>query len=339
MIFLSGSFIFTRIYNALAEREGKRVTLPTLVTVTSLTEKQIQGSIANARRVHELYADQIEVVETGRVWKLKRIAKEDKYATPEEIVEEVQVGSTHIWKRVLAALVANEGRISSKELLAERASTPDHPITPHQAANAMMTILRRPGTGERIETKVSGHAWKYHAPTQSTNVTAPKAEGTSVSAPIRGSVLRYFAKHPGEILFRDDIAEDLGFTVKQVQSAMYSLLNENQATRDDFEVVQASYAWRYVPNRTVAPAESNGQVTPALEQAPAQEFKPTPSAPVATVTLPLKRTDGTSVVVPAVTPAQTATTNRLFEEIGQAGNGDILVQESETKKIYRAIEL
>jgi hypothetical protein len=340
VIFLSGSYIFTRVYNALAEREGKRVTLPTLATVTGLTETQIQNTIANARRTSQLHAAQIEVVRAGRVWRLRNNKREDTYATPEEIVEAVEVGSTHIWKRVLAALVENEGKISSKELLAERASTEEHPVTPHQAANAMMTILRRPNIGPQIETKVTGHAWKYHAPAETkktVDAASAKPEGVvTVSTPIRGSVLRYFAQRPGETLFRDDIASDLGFTVKQVQSAVWGLLNDNQQTKDDFVVIQSSYAWQYVPNRKavkanadVKPAE-NGHVTPALSSVPAQAY--TPSA--ATTTLPVSSRVPS---IPKATPA--AAGGRLFEEIGQTSSGDILVQEAETKKIYRATEL
>lgn len=334
---MSGSYIFTRVYNALAEREGKRVTLPTLVTVTGLTETQIQNTIANARRTSELHASQIEVVKTGRVWRLSA-SKKDEYATPEDIVEAVGVGSTHIWKRVFTALVENEGKISSKELLAERASTPEHPITPHQAANAMLTIMRRPIIGARIETKWTGNAWKYVAtasqdPKKSTSSTSSKPEGiSSVSAPIRGSVLRYFVQRPGETLFRDDIANELGFTVKQVQSAMYSLLNENEATKKNFTVMQTSYAWMYTPSPEVK-AESNGHVTPALESVPAQAY--TPDA-VAT-TLPV------SPQVPSIPKAApmatTVTTGRLFEEIGRTTDDALLLKEADTSTIYRATPL
>lgn len=340
MIFLRSSYIFRRIYNALAERQGKRVTLPTLATVTGLSEKQIQNSIANARRVSSVYADQIVVVKAGRAWKLKENGEVNRYPTPDEIVKEVAVGSTHIWKVVLKALVSNAGKITSSDLLAELASTPEKPITTTQARTAMLTIMRQPEIAPHIETKVAGLAWVYHTP-QATAIAGPKTkseDSKTVSAPIRGSVLRYFHQHPGETLFRDDIAEDLGFTVKQIQSAIWSLLNENPATKDDIVVVQPSYAWRYVPNRKTT-IESNGHVTPAPETVPTQEFTPTPSAPVATVTLPLTKTDGTSVVIPVATKSRTEPRSRLFEEIGQTANGDILVQESESKKVYRAVEL
>ena len=341
MIFLSGSAIFSRIFNALTQREGKRVTLPTLVSVTGLTENQIKNSIANARRTSAVHARQIEVVKLGREWKFKGDKSVGDYPTPEKIASEVAMGSTHIWKTVLAALMSNVGKVTSKELLAELASTEERTITPIQAANAMLTIMRQPGMADKIETLWAGNAWRYVETAESSET--PKTSKTKtktttsvpvVSVPIRGSVLRYFAQHPGETLFRDDIAEDLGFTVKQVQGAMWHLLNENDTTKNDFVIVQSSYAWQYVPNRQ-AKAESNGHVTTMPASVPAAEYTPS----VATTTLPAaSKVSNTPKAEPTSAAVATAT-SRLFEEIGTLSNGGVLVKESESGAIYRATPL
>lgn len=355
MIFLSGSYIFTRIYNALAQREGKKVTLPTLVSVTGLTEAQIQSSIANARRTREVHARQIEVVQLGRVWKFKGDSSVGGYVTPDEVVKAVEVGSQHIWKIVLAALVKNVGKITSKELLAQLASTPEKTITPTQASQAMLTVMRQPGVADKIEVLWAGNAWRYReakeAKEAKEQVTSPTfSETKAVSAPIRGSVLRYFAQHPGETLFRDDIAADLGFTVKQVQSAMWHLLNENNGTKSDFVIIQSSYAWQYVPNRAAvastsvtSSASSNGHVTPELVATPAQAY--TPAA--ATTTLPVSSKVPTIPQAAAAAAevssdertATVATSGRLFEEIDQLADGALLLREAESNTIYRATKL
>jgi hypothetical protein len=351
VIFLSGSYIFTRVFNALTSREGKRVTLPTLVSMTGLTEAQIQGSIANARRTSEAHRRQIEVVRVGRVWRFKAVNGVGEYPTAEDIVKEVEMGSKHIWKSVLAALVSNAGNVTSKELLAELVSTDERQVTPVQAAHAMLTVMRQPNISGKIETLWKGNAWKYRADPEAaakSSKTTPE-EHKPVSAPIRGSVLRYFAQRPGVTLFRDDIAQDLGFTVKQVQSAIWGLLNENPSTKDDFVVIQSSYAWQYVPNRKakaqqqpapeVTPApevkpQENGRVTPALTGAPAQAY----THQVATAHLP--GVPSIPQVQPEPAPAAVVTkSGRLFEEIGQTTEGAVLVKESESGTIYRATPL
>lgn len=329
---LSGSAIFSAIFSALASREGKKTTLPTLVSMTGYSEQQIRGSIANARKTREMHNRQIEVVQVGRAWRFKADPTVGNYITPEKVAEEVEVGSQHIWKRVLKSLMDNQGKITSKELLAQLASDDEREITPIQASNAMQTILRRPGMGAKIEVLWAGNAWRYVGDADDTPVveSKPKSE-TKVSAPIRGSVLRYFTQHPGETLFLDDVAAELGFTRKQVQNAMWSLLNENDVTRKDFTVIQPAYAWKY---REVK-AEMNGHAPAAIERVPAQSY--TPEAVATTVT--------TSPVVsntPAAAPVAVAVatvTGRLFEEIAQLPNDDVLVKESETGTIYRATPL
>lgn len=350
MIFLTATHKFPVIYDALTRREGKKTTLPTLVSMTGLTEAQIKAAIANARRTNAAHAAQIEVVEVGRAWRFKATSDNaSPYVSPEEVVKAVEVGAPHIWKRVLAILAAHDGAVLTRERIAELSGKDgEEQLTVNQASNAMLTIMRQPVIGSYVETVWAGRSWRYRDPSKVTTA-APASTNTPtpVSPSIRNSVLRYFTQHPGDTLFVDDIAADLGFTRKQVQNAVYGMTHDEKSTiRDDFVIVSQGSAWRYVPNREV----SNGKVTPAPEKVPALAFsaatpnaavhaQATPKAaiashdaPVPTSTLPI------SPKVPNIPPAG-STAARLFEEIGQASNGDILVQESESKKIYRATEL
>lgn len=342
MIFLSGSYIFSRVYAALAQREGKKTTLPTLVSMTGLTETQIQNTIANARRTNESHRRQINVVEAGRVWKFKGDLSVGGYVTPDKVVEEVEVGAQHIWKVVLAALISNAGNVTSKKLLAELASTPEREITPLQVANAMLTIMRQPNIAPNIEVLWAGNAWRYTEPVKSasTKSTSTKSAPTAsesasedtkpTTPPIRGSVLRYFAQKPGVTVFLDDIVNDLGFTKKQVQSAIWHLLNENEATKDDFTVITSSYAWQYKPNRE---AKVDAEVKPELNG-----HGPAPRSAVVHAATP--PTTPAALPAPTTTPqSAVATTGRLFEEIGQTTEGAILIKEAESNVIYRATPL
>lgn len=341
MIFLSGSF-FSRVYAALAQREGKKTTLPTLVSMTGLTETQIQNTITNARRTSDVHRRQIEVVKPGREWKFKGDTSAGGYAKPDDVVKAVEVGSQHIWKNVLAALVSNAGKVTHKNLLAERASTPDREITPAQAASAMQTVLRQPEIAPHVEVVWAGNAWRYVDP-------QPKVEkitsGQPASKSIRGSVVRYLTQKPGEVLSVNDMAADLGFTVKQVQNAMWSIINENHAMKDDVVVVLGGHAWQYKPNRgsqaedrTEVKAEANGHAPLELKSAPAQAYAPE----AATTTLPVSpdvpRIPAATVATPKPVAVATATApgGRLFEEIAQLGDDVVLVKEAESGTVYRA---
>jgi hypothetical protein len=351
VIFLTSTHKFPGIYDALARREGKKTTLPTLVSVTGLTETQIKTAIANARRTNPAHAAQIEVVEVGRAWRFRATSDNaSPYVSPEEIVKAVEVGAPHIWKRVLAILAANDGAVMTRERIAELSGKDgDEQLTTSQVSNAMLTIMRQPVIGSYVEAVWAGRSWRYRDPAKaaaSAPAPAPRAGDATVSPSIRNSVLRYFNQRPGDTLFVDDIAADLGFTRKQVQNAVYGMTHDEKSTiRNDFTIVSQGSAWRYVPNR---PA-SNGNVTPTPEKVPAVAFSAaTPNAAVHAQAAPKVTVASHDAPVPTSTlpvsskaPSNTAgsTDARLFEEIGQASNGDILVQESESKKIYRATEL
>lgn len=348
MIFLSRTFPL--IFNALAQREGKKVTLPTLRTVTGLTAQQIQLAIRNARATNTILARQIVVVKPGRVWLFKadEVDVSAHYPVPEDVVKEVEVGSTHIWKTILAVLVKHPGEILYKAELARRASTPERTFTEQQVTNAMSTILRQPGMADSVETVWANNAWRYKAPepaptptptpektkeTKETKETKSDSakDASTVSAPIRGSVLRYFTRKPGETLFVNDIASDLGFSKEQIQNAVWFLTHRNETIKDDFTTVQSGYAWQYKPNKPVVEvnASSNGHAVTALAQAPAQAY--TPQA--VTTTLPV------SSKVPDIPKPTSSAGGRLFEEIGQTTEGAVLVKESESGVIYRATPL
>lgn len=349
MIFLSGTtFNFPLIFNVLVQREGRKTTLPTLVSMTGLSESQIQSAINNARR-NPVHKHQIEVLKPGREWRFKSdVNAGGGYPKPDEVVKEVEMGSTHIWKTVFAALASNEGKVSSKELLAQLASTDERSISPHQVSQAMLTIMRQPELHGKIETLWKGRAWKYlgNAADAPTPPNTTKSSESKVSVPIRGSVLRYFSLKPGETLFLNDIADDLGFTKKQVQSAMWNLLNENEAVKNDFVVVQPSYAWRYQPN-SVKP-ETNGHTPEVLERVPSTSYPVATSLPNAVV-----HTQAGPLVAPPSAPrplpvppqaepaaerTATVTTTRVFEQVGELAGGELLLKD-EADKFYRASAL
>lgn len=339
VIFLN---IFPHVFNALAQREGRKTTLPTLASLTGFSETQVQSAIANARRTSETYARQIEVVKVGREWRFTASADQSiNYPSVDDVVKEVEMGAPHIWKRVLTALTGKPGVIVSREQLAKIASTRESEITPQQAANAMLTIMRQPIIGQQIEVHVAGRNWRYVDPNALT--TAPTGSNVkSVTPSIRSSIYRFMTNNPGKVYLADQIAEDLGFTIKQVQNAMYDIANHNP----DFTVVQRGHSWQYTP-RVATPLEAkvatNGHTPGAtVIQTEAGPTVVPPSTPTATATAVLPQTATTTLPtgakVPNIPPAE-ATGARLFEEIGQTTEGALLLKEAETGTFYRATPL
>lgn len=335
MIFLT--FVFPAVYAALAQREGKKVTLPTLVTMTGFKPEQIQMAIRNARANDETHARQIVVEKPGREWRFVADTNVGQHPTPEKVVEEIELGAKHIWKLVLKVLMDNPGKVLHKRTIAEAIRTAEPEEYPEfseqQVANAMLTMMRNPGIAVNIDVLWAGRAWRYNQPATVTAVTAtePKSGGKSVSSSIRNSVLRYFTQKVGETLFVDEIAEDLGFTRKQVQNAMYNLLHDARSTvRHEFDIVTNGSAWRYVPNRPQVTTSSNGQVSHAVAAKVAANTATAYAPTAATTTLPVN-----AKVVPDIPPAGNVGA-RLFEEIAQLGGDAILVKEAESGAVYRA---
>lgn len=334
---MSNTFVFPAVYAALAQREGKKVTLPTLVTMTGFKPEQIQAAIRNARATDETHKRQILVEKPGREWRFVANTNVGQHPTPEKVVEEIELGAKHIWKLVLKVLMDNPGKVLHKKTIAEavRAAEPtEYPkFSEQQVSNAMLTMLRNPGVAANIDVLWAGRAWRYNQPATVTAVAAPepKPETKPVSASIRNSVLRYFTQKVGETLFVDEIAADLGFTRKQVQNAMYNLLHDARSTvRHEFDIVTNGSAWRYLPNRTQAGASSNGQVSHAVATKVAANTVTAEYTPAATTTtLPV------SSKAPSTPPAGN-TEARLFEEIAQLPGDALLVKEAETGAVYRA---
>jgi len=345
VIFLSRTFPI--VFAALAQREGRKTTLPTLVSVTGLTADQIKLAIRHARSANETHRTQIKVEEPGRAWRFVATPR-GRVVTPEEAVKAVDMGSRHIWRTVLKVLMDHPGEILYKAKIAELvvAENPDEyaDFTEAQVVNALNTILRRQDLERSIEVVWTMNAWRYKAPAGEATPDADttSATKTKVSTPIRGSVLRYFTMHPRKTLFADDIARDLGFTRKQVQSALWSLMHETSTVSSNFKTINPSNAWKFTPDADEAapvPAptptpvtSSNGHVPSAsVVQTQAGPVVVPPSAPMASPVLPAP--------VATLAAATPAVGGRLFEEIGQASNGDLLVQESESKDVYRATRL
>lgn len=330
------SFVFPAVYAALAQREGKKVTLPTLVTMTGFRPEQIQMAIRNARATDETHARQIVVEKPGREWRFVADTTVGQHLTPEKVAEEIELGAKHIWKLVLKVLMDNPGKVLHKKTIAEavRAAEPEEypEFSEQQVSNAMLTMMRNPGVAANIDVLWAGRAWRYNQPATVTAVTAtePKPSDKPVSSSIRNSVLRYFTQKVGETLFVDEIAQDLGFTRKQVQNAMYNLLHDARSTvRHDFDIVTNGSAWRYLPNRTQAGASSNGQVSHAVAAKVATDTVTAYTPAAATTTLPV------SSKVPSI-PSAGSTGTRLFEEIAQLGGDAILIKEAESGAVYRA---
>lgn len=64
---------------------------------------------------------------------------------------------------------------------------------------------------------------------------------------IQPRVLRHLTEHEGQVIYRNDIGEDLGLTEVQVGSAVHKLLT-NPDTCGQIEVVIRGRAWRYRSN-------------------------------------------------------------------------------------------
>lgn len=355
MIFLSNTFVFPKVLEALARRDGKKTSLPTLESLTGFEPHQIQAAIANARRNNPDHAARITVVKVGREWKFNSDPDLTGDDTTEKIVKDVEMGSSHIWKHVLAALVKTNGVAVSKEELANRVNAAGEvEMTPQQVANAMLTILRKPKIAPEITIIQSGKLWRYVG--SKTNAKAPaELAPPPVSVSIRGSVLRYFTQRPGATLFVDDVAADLGFTRKQVQSAMWALTADERSTvRDDFQILMGGQSWRYVPNR----ATTNGQAAEAPKKVPALALNVAaepivkahvPNIPPAQFTSageaytanvqpsPVAKSEPKPEPEPEITRKSTSG-GRMFEEIAALADGAILIRDEE-QRLFRATEM
>lgn len=336
MIFLTSTgHVFPTVFNALTARAGRKTTLPTLASLTGFSELQIQSAIANARRTNDTYRAQIQVTKFAREWRFVEDAAEgNNHHSTDDIVKAVEMGSTHIWKRVFAALVASAGTVVSREKLAEDASTPESPISPLQAANAMLTIMRQPGVMQQIKIVNAGRNWRYTKPINADESRKGGPTTPRVSSSIRGSVHRHMLQNPNKDLTVSGIASDLGFTDKQVQNAMYSIVSDNP---EYVLILERGHSWRYMP-AGIAP--SNGHLHAYTPAPVASTSPPPPPPPSVSPEVPhVPAVVATSKPTAVATATATAPGGRLFEEIGQLPGGALLVKEAETGTIFRAAPL
>lgn len=64
----------------------------------------------------------------------------------------------------------------------------------------------------------------------------------------KDAVLREITAHPGEVMYREDIAKTLNLSPGQVTSAVYGLMNGSTAVGDQLETVVRGRSWRWMPN-------------------------------------------------------------------------------------------
>jgi hypothetical protein len=339
VIFLSKSHVFTRVFDELARREGQEVTLPTLESLTGIPGERIRAAIANARKNRQEIAEQIVVMKLGRSWKFTRVPVVIGEYTVEKALEEVNMGSAHIWKHVLKALQESSG-IVSNEFLAQRVNEAgETTLTSAQVTTAMYTILSKPEIARNIDVVWSGRSWQYNGSAKGKKKAGVEPH-ENVSSSIRSSVLRYFAGRPGDLVFVDDVVNDLGFTRKQVQSAVYNLVQQNSNVKNDFEVVQQGHSWRYIPNR----AATNGQVTESPTKIPALALsvaaEPMVKAHVPDIPPAQSAEVRYAARLPEAKPepAPKSTGGRVFEEVDELKDGALLIRDSDNK-LYRATEI
>jgi hypothetical protein len=155
-------------------------------------------------------------------------------------------------------------------------------------------------------------------------------------APIRSQLIRHVEANVGKLLYVEDVARDIGRTERSVSSGMYNLRREVPEFREKISVVVAGKVWRVNDNgeSTSAPVAST--------QPPAQSVNGSTSAPTARVPTRIV-SNAESVVSEDVNDdadafAVSSKPGRLFEELGDVGDGCILVVD-EAGNPYKLVPL
>jgi hypothetical protein len=65
---------------------------------------------------------------------------------------------------------------------------------------------------------------------------------------IRHNVIKHITDHPGEVVYKDTIMQDGGFTASQVSAAVLAVQRDTPLG-SEIETVVPGNAWRYVPNQ------------------------------------------------------------------------------------------
>ncbi len=73
----------------------------------------------------------------------------------------------------------------------------------------------------------------------------PRIGGVVGRKAVQPFVLEELLKHPGEVIYIDDLAKNLGLLTQSVQNVTSQILQK----RDDIEIEIRGRAWRYNPNK------------------------------------------------------------------------------------------
>ena len=62
---------------------------------------------------------------------------------------------------------------------------------------------------------------------------------------VKDRVLEYLTRHPGTVVWRGDVAKDLGLQQEQVSNAISSVFRSTTDARNHIVVVESGRAWRW----------------------------------------------------------------------------------------------
>jgi hypothetical protein len=161
-----------------------------------------------------------------------------------------------------------------------------------------------------------------------------------VAVMIRPAVLRMFTENPGEILYVDDMAQQLDIKRRAITACVYNMRRNTPLLEQQIEVIIHGNAWRYMPpsdGSTTAPTAVNGAsvatvqpTVPAPLTAPSASTtadRPLPSPPLA----PPSPNTGIDGFAASPTSGPSA---RIFEELGTSADGRILVVDEESNTYW-----
>lgn len=345
---MGNGHIFPRVFAALSQRPGRSTNAVTLARLTDLEAGQVARVINHARHSHPWFNESLTVVRPGREWIYTPVTTDSR--TPEDIVKENEVGTPHIWKKVLDALM-NSGDDKGNYPVLHKSELADKlGLTEQQIINAMNTILRNPDANGHVDVIWRSQSWRYNPRRDAIPRPAPATK--EPHSPVRERVLKQLTSRPGDVVYLSEIMEGSGLTRTQVQNAMHHVRTRVESLARDIEVISPGNAWCYRPNRGVAsPTLTPVPAHPVQPSAPviATPVAPTPAPTPMTTSLPFTTPVAVQVkpqppvVAPhttngvAGTPAR-ANTKRLFEEIGATREGNTIVRDDEGT-LYSLTEL
>ena len=78
---------------------------------------------------------------------------------------------------------------------------------------------------------------------------------------IQAHVMAQFTKHPGSVIYLNDMAAESKFDARQLQNSVRQIINRN--ILPGIEIVSRGNSWRYMPNKKV---EADPKETGLLEK-------------------------------------------------------------------------